>query len=737
MGPPVRTGARQSTDCSLFSRHPQCIFSLALGRQLVCASRVAKNLLPVRLRWQENNVDKRLYQPHIDGLRTVAVLAVLWAHFRIPGLSGGFLGVDVFFVISGFLITRLILNEKSRTGRFSYTNFYIRRLRRLMPAALATIAVTLLAFYPILGDKDLVSFLRSVPFSIAPLANVNLYREIGYFDVEAQLKPLLHFWSLAVEEQFYFFWPTILLLVSRWPRLLHSVAIILLLASVALAQMWLTSDRNAAYYLLPARAFELMVGAVLAIVLHTRGSHQWLSRNPAAGWIALAGMAAIVASYAIFDEESPLPGLLSLVTCLGTAAVIAFGDSGPVGRFLKSRPIVWIGLISYSLYLVHWPIYVYVVYRLPEELTIALRIALVPISIALAAASYYLIERPFRHPAPAGKRWGNMPFIAASLAVACLLVVPTAAHRLFPEPQIPNYVTEIAPPVATVRTETRKLPFKDAEGQLTITRFVPSTADPVKILVIGDSHADHLKQGLLHTFASQGYLVDLASSVGCPPLFGVTIQREDDDHPDLGCVAANSATREVATSGDHDIVVLASRWSLATGDSDVGGQTLRHIDYVAIGDDAPVLSMANTRALFESSLARTVGEIRAAGARVILMGQVPPTGSNLTRCQALFSPGQAASSTANRCAPLSQAAVRQRLEYSNTRLAQEADGQSVIFIDSEEFFCGDGSCRIRTPQTDEILYTDDNHLTAAGSLFYLNNTMRSPRLQAFLRGAHI
>lgn len=204
-------------------------------------------------------------------MRTFAVLAVLWAHFCIPGLPGGFLGVDVFFVISGFLITRLILSEKDRTGRFSYSRFYLRRLRRLMPAALATVAASLVLFYPVLGAKDLVSFLRSVPFSIAPLANINLYREIGYFDTAAQMKPLLHFWSLTVEEQFYFFWPTVLLAVYRWPRLLHSIALIVLLVSLAIAQIWLASDPSAAYYLLPSRAFELMIGASLALAFHLEG----------------------------------------------------------------------------------------------------------------------------------------------------------------------------------------------------------------------------------------------------------------------------------------------------------------------------------------------------------------------------------------------------------------------------------------------------------------------------------
>lgn len=676
------------------------------------------------------------YQPHIDGLRAFAVLAVLWAHFRIPGLPGGFLGVDVFFVISGFLITRLILNEKDRSGRFSYRRFYLRRLRRLMPAALTTITVSLILFYPVLGAKDLVSFLRSVPFSIAPLANINLYREIGYFDTQAQAKPLLHFWSLAVEEQFYFFWPTILLAVYRWPKLLHSISLILLLASLAVAQIWLLRDPSAAYYLLPSRAFELMLGASLALAYHLEGSRHWLHGNRAAPWIALAGMAAILVSYALIDEHMPLPGVMSLGACLGTAAVIAFGDTGPVGRVLKARPVVWIGLISYSLYLVHWPIYVYVRYRLPDALSVELGVALVALSIAVAALSYYLIEKPLRHPAPAGKRWGNLPFLLGTLVVACLLIIPTAAYKLFSAGRASTYLAELSRPLVKVSEETFRYAPEGSGKAVTVTRLSPTTADPVKVLVIGDSHAGHLRFGLRDLLAPQGVRVDLANLTSCPPLFGVTIQRETDSTPSADCSATNPAIRALATSGEYDVVILASRWAVASGDDAVGGQQLSHSDYVRIGDTSPELSMANTRVLFEEALAATVQEIRKTGARVVLLGQVPPTGNDLTQCQSLFPWVHGDISETSRCAPLSASAIRQRLAYSDAALAEAANGKDVIFIRSEDFFCDAQTCRIRTPGTDEMIYNDEDHLTKAGSDFYVDALVGRSALMDFLKQAH-
>ncbi len=675
------------------------------------------------------------YQPHIDGLRTFAVLAVLWAHFCIPGLPGGFLGVDVFFVISGFLITRLILSEKDRTGRFSYSRFYLRRLRRLMPAALATVAASLVLFYPVLGAKDLVSFLRSVPFSIAPLANINLYREIGYFDTAAQMKPLLHFWSLAVEEQFYFFWPTVLLAVYRWPRLLHSIALIVLLVSLAIAQIWLASDPSAAYYLLPSRAFELMIGASLALAFHLEGARRRILATRAAPWIAAGGMAAILLSYALIDEHMPLPGVLSLGACLGTAAVIAFGDKGPVGRVLMARPVVWIGLISYSLYLVHWPIYVYVRYRLPDPPSVPLSIALVGVSIAVAALSYALIEKPLRHPAPAGKRWGNLPFLAGTLVAAGVLIGPTVAYKVLPGTRTPAYLAELSRPDVAVRSETFRYAPEAAGKPLNVTRFTPASPGPVKVLVIGDSHAGHLRFGLRDLLAPLGVRVDLANLTSCPPLFGVTVQDDTNTEARARCSATNPSLRALATSGDYDVVTLASRWALASGETAVGAQRLRHANYVRIGETQPALSMAGSRAVLDEALADTVQQIRQAGARVVLLGQVPPTGNDLTQCQALFPWARENIPPSSRCAPLSAAAIHERLAYPDTRLAKAANGEDVLFIGSERFFCDDATCRIRTPGTDEMIYNDSDHLTKAGSVFYLDALIRQSGLVDFLKRA--
>ncbi|MBP1851423.1 acyltransferase family protein [Rhizobium halophytocola] len=676
------------------------------------------------------------YYPHVDGLRAIAVIGVLLSHFNIPGFPGGFLGVDVFFVVSGFLITRLIIQERGRTGQFSYRNFYLRRIRRLMPAALAVIALSIAAFYPIFGAKDLSSFLRSVPFVVFSLANLNFYREVGYFDSAAKFKPLLHTWSLAVEEQFYLIWPTLLLLLMRFGRWLLPVSLILLVISVTGAAIIRPLNFSAAYYLLPFRSFELMVGAALATVMAEQ-SPDYRNIQTLSEWrmalLAGLGMALVLGCYFLFSKTSPLPGPLSLLACIGTALVIAYGAHGPVGQLLTWRPVVWIGLISYSLYLVHWPVFVYISYRLLDMPSLPLRMAMFPISIMLATASYYLIEQPFRQPASKENRWGNRPFAAATVLVACLLVAPSAYHRLVDPKQQPRLIAELSVPPQGQAIHLTKVSYPEDHPVYEIFRYETGLPDAPKLLVLGDSHGEHLREGLQRVIAPNGIDVDLARISGCPPLFDITIQRETDKAPDQGCTAANETLKLLARSQDYDAVVLTSRWGLAVGRRDMPGQRLRHIDYVQIGDRKPELGMEKTRALFSKAIEKTVNAILATGKPVILMGQVPPTGTDLNQCQSPFPWLRA--TKGGRCLQLTEAEVAQREAFSDNLLADYKRRPGVLVINSREMMCQDGSCVTNAPQTGEILYMDDNHLNEAGSVYYLYQLATRSRFLDFIRAA--
>ncbi|SLN10738.1 acyltransferase family protein [Ruegeria meonggei] len=652
------------------------------------------------------------YFKHIDGLRAVAVLGVLLAHYGIPGVPGGFLGVDVFFVISGYLITRLIIQEKGRTGTFSYRRFYIRRFRRLLPAALFLIGLCFLVFYPVLGTANLSSFLRSIPLSILSLANIGFYREVGYFDTAAEFKPLLHMWSLSVEEQFYLIWPTVLLAVLWVRRFGTGVLIALFVVGVLVAQITVNKDPSAAYFLLPARAFELLAGALLAAFLAPLSPYARPSTlsEKTRGYLALAGIVMIGLSFALMTEESRLPGLLSLVPVLGTVLVIAFGASGVVGKVLSLRPVVWIGLISYSLYLFHWPVQVYFAYRMPIEPSIWLRLSFFPISIALAAISYYLVEERFRKPAPGDSRFGNIPFLATTAGFAALVGFST--YSLFLS----------TPPSAVLPKGTKvtnvsyaKLPYP-GEPEHVIYRFEP-TDRPVsrKILLLGDSHAHHLHIGFIQEIVSRGALVDSAELPACPPLFGVSrfyVGEKIRKDRQQNCLNNIQNKEALALQPEYDAVVISARWYSMLEEPPTSRFERDKLTTRA-QDEIP--SLEDTRDLFESSLAETVSKLKRAGKRVVIFSQVPSLGSDLTQCQSLFPGSDTTTIRKNRCYSLTAEEMQKRAAYTDGVLAEFGKKEGVLTVLPMDLFCDENTCHFTDPDTGIALYQDDNHLSEFGS----------------------
>ncbi|SFR17315.1 acyltransferase family protein [Poseidonocella sedimentorum] len=332
------------------------------------------------------------YRADIDGLRAIAVGVIVLFHIGLHQLSGGFIGVDIFFVISGYLITTIVLRDLA-AGRFSFRNFYMRRLRRLGPALLVTLAVTLIFGY-LLFTPDLFAALAwSSIAAIFSLSNVLFWLQSGYFDTDAILKPLLHTWSLAVEEQFYLIWPAALLLLAPAGRL--GARGLLVLAAVGLtsllaAELMLERDPAGAFFLPMFRLAEFGIGAGLAV--HGRT----LRPGPAASLASLLGLALIAVTSVTFSEDMRFPGLAALLPCLGSGLIILAGPGALANRLLARQPFRYIGRISYSLYLVHWPVVVFLSYRFgaPDHRDEIIILAVV--SLALGALLYHLIETPFR-----------------------------------------------------------------------------------------------------------------------------------------------------------------------------------------------------------------------------------------------------------------------------------------------------------------------------------------------------
>jgi len=357
------------------------------------------------------------YRSDIDGLRAVAVMSVVVFH-AFPGegwLTGGFIGVDVFFVISGYLISKILFSE-IETHRFSIAAFYARRIRRIFPALAICLAVTLAYGFVVLMPSELAQLGKHVFFGASFLANLALWSESGYFDIAASSKPLLHLWSLGVEEQFYIVWPLLLWLTFRLKATGRTIAGVFTASFVANVVLSI-NDISSAFYLPVSRFWELLAGAALA-----RRPDVILNQN-IRNWASLAGFAAIIASAVLFTADMRFPGWLALLPVAGTAALIASGPDAIFNRtILSHRTAVWIGLISYPLYLWHWPLisFSYVIRGKPP--TILLATAMVIASVLLAWMTYRFIELPIRFGSNRRKRTWITALCVAAIGTCGLAV---------------------------------------------------------------------------------------------------------------------------------------------------------------------------------------------------------------------------------------------------------------------------------------------------------------------------
>lgn len=508
------------------------------------------------------------YRPDIDGLRAIAVLLVLGFHAFPRSLPGGFVGVDIFFVISGYLIS-LILFEEKLAGTFSYVTFYSRRIRRIFPALLAVMSAVLVAGFFLDFSSQYATLGKHVTAGAAFISNIVLWLESGYFDTDAQLKPLLHLWSLGVEEQYYILWPLVLAALPR--RVIPGALLGIGVVSFGL-NLWGINSHGTAVFFLPATRFwELMVGSALAFWVHAHSSQPGtLSGNsfaPAGNTLshagALAGLALIVAAVAFIDEDTAFPGWAALLPTLGAALLIAAGPRALVNRALLSRrPVVFIGVISYPLYLWHWPILSFLHIEEGPNLSRTLRLLAVGASFALAWLTYVAIEKPIRF------RRGHVPLKVGGLCAGmlCLAVVGYALPRhLLPESPRDAFVAAFdnSPPTFAYGSRhdlftlgREECNFYDLRTKATRDAIAPgcfTAAGGTKVLLWGDSHIQHLGSGLRASLPTGLSLLQVATS-GCKP-------RLEGSGPDGGnaCIRSNQFALRTVQAHQPALVVLAQR----------------------------------------------------------------------------------------------------------------------------------------------------------------------------------
>lgn len=440
------------------------------------------------------------YRADIDGLRAIAVLAVLLHHVQLRA-PGGFVGVDVFFVISGYLISGVILREL-REERFSLVRFYERRVRRIAPALVVLLAATTAVAAWFMAPPEFVAYAKSLVAAVFSCSNVLFARQSGYFAEDANLKPLLHTWSLGVEEQFYLVFPLLLMAVWRWMR--HRMRLVVLtgcVVSLIAACVWMQFDAVAAFYEAPLRAWELLLG-VIAGERYVRLPSTKAGREVG----AVLGLVLVLWPMVAYTAEMPFPGLTALPPSLGAALLLASGDGEHrtrVARMLAWRPLVFIGLISYSLYLWHWPLWVF--QRSDMLLVEALetshkaKLVVVLVSLALAAFSWRLVEQPFR----CGRWMPRRRVLFALAGGAAVLLVGTGVsiemRRGWPERFSPAALS-----IAEVASYDRSVDVRSGScflgigvpwGEYSATKCMPEEGKP-KVLLAGDSTAAWLHSAL-------------------------------------------------------------------------------------------------------------------------------------------------------------------------------------------------------------------------------------------------
>lgn len=419
------------------------------------------------------------YHPHVDGLRALAVIAVVLFHLDTPYLTAGFMGVDVFFVISGFLITGHVIKERE-VNQFSFLKFYGRRIRRLLPALFVVLCAALVVSCFILTPIYLEELAEQTLAAMLAISNVFFWINSGYFDSDSSLKPLLHTWSLGVEEQFYLVWPLLILLlwkIKHWA--IPAIALISLLA----CEWMLRWDSSAAFFLMPFRVIEFCIGALAFSLMHKQVSS--LIKQ----WLAVLGLASILAAFFFYSKDIVFPGVNALAACLGTAFVIYSGQSTLVGRLLSVRPALWIGAISYSLYLCHWPVIVLTrhLYGSNESVVdVALDLGLFSIA---AVVLFYLVEKPFRKKALDGNFRISRKVLILFLLMCVTVIASLSAFIIHSQGRLLSQTTLLTKADHEKGMAARLVPLQTACGLRTWEKCYDPTPDGFNVMVIGDSHA--------------------------------------------------------------------------------------------------------------------------------------------------------------------------------------------------------------------------------------------------------
>lgn len=600
------------------------------------------------------------YRPDVDGLRAVAVMLVLHFHAFPAAMPGGFVGVDVFFVISGFLITGIIARELEQ-GRFSLLTFYIRRVRRIFPALIVVLAVTLVLGWFWMLPAAFAQLGTDVFASAGFAANIALLLQSGYFDVESAKKPLLHLWSLGIEEQFYLAWPLLLLLAVRLRLSIVAVAATLGIASFILNVALIGLHPVATFYLPFTRAFELLLGAVLACSWDRVSQDRRASEIR--GWL---GAAMIAAAAALLTSHSAFPGWWAILPVAGAALLISAPGAWICRVVLASPPVVWIGLISYPLYLWHWPLLVFGAAIKFAPLTLLERELALIASVLLAWATYRFIEIPIRFGRPSPRKVAGLCSAMVVIGIAGGAIVWGSGFDF----RLPAEIRAMA----SVPTQSKGWRINECMLDLSVkTSFAADCADRDRrplVLVWGDSTAGALIPGLRKAQETRNFGIAQFTSSSCIPALKADIA----DNPN--CRAMNDKVLALVRELQPDVVLLHGTWE-------------KHLDNVA------------------ETVAALKQQTRA---RVVVLGPLPAwrrsVPNEVLRFYMMY----------HRLVPPRVTGVARSDSAYDNLMREKLLPLGAEFISAREEMCNAEGCLIRVGDSAaDIIISDQAHLTEKGS----------------------
>ncbi len=611
------------------------------------------------------------FRPDIEGLRALAILVVVAFHCALPGFSGGFVGVDVFFVLSGYLISELLRRELEATSTISLVDFYARRVRRLLPASVLMLLMTLAVSAVVLAPQELEFTARAARATALYLGNVFFAHDAAdYFAPNVRSNPLLHMWSLAVEEQFYLVWPLLMLLAWRRGRSARALAVTFAMVtalSFLLCVLLTAQDRTDAFYAPYTRAWEFGLGGLASLMPRRGGTAR---RWRVVGW---AGMLLIILASFALNPTVPFPGWVALIPVLGTTGVLIAGRGAPgegPGAVLGSRPLRFLGGLSYSWYLWHWPFLVLAFALLPN-LGMAGRIVAVLAALLVAAVTHFAVENPIRFRPGLVARPGATLYLGGILmlgSLAAAFLALSLANHLAVEPRFAA-ISAAAADIAELPREGC-VSLGDSPGIKSCVYGDASAA--VKIALFGDSHAIQWFDALQRIAVEQHWRLITFLKSHCPAA---------DLKPPAGgpgCSAWRAAVLRELQTLRPDLVVMAS----ATG----------YLD----GESARV---------WQEASGRTLGVLGAAGVRVAVMRDTPVAPFNVPTCLArsvrhAWYPG-------GQCAFFRAPAQRSAFFAAEQKSAAAWPG--ISFIDMSDAICFTETCP--AVRDGLVVYRDDNHLT--------------------------